>query len=669
MLQPFFLKYILKKPHEIQKNGYVIKRYGVASPCVCHFFLLQRGVLQTLNGDGTATFFDSYIILYNGTIKTTAVISLYVTACIYLYNIVYIVHMQVFSQCHERMKRFYKSVPVVTGAAVPNVQFINLATVERPSYRAKREKDVHDFVHASIHGIDGYYRQSKKLDYKDILRKPLGRFGKRVLITGAPGCGKTTLSRQLCKDLYTKDLDNEYQLVFLVELRRLKVGLDSVEEDIDLQYLLKDFKRTLDLPSLCQELKDSDGEGVALILDGYDEIADRLGNSPFLSDLLSVGNPYLNQCDVFVTTRPSRCSDVMSLIQQPHHHVEILGFTDSNIDSYIDSFFRGIYGDRSQGQAKSQKVIHRLKSLYLVRGMCRIPRVLEIVCKVQDRLGDDPLPKTLSLIFSKYICYQLLDYLNLTGKRVSTKIKHVLQIPEDLFPGFNSLCEVAYKCCIDERGQRLILTDDDLGDLKQYLDERGSVYSLLFSEYIDEECTDEGVLYQFNHKTVMETLAAVYIAEQNHQDQELIWKNWFAVPEMGEVWRVYCGLTRLEHVDLLSLSLPSLSEHDRELMDNYDIQDDHMLVMMSLYESDNIPIAGQTLQALLKRAIYAHIGFAYDSQIVTYSVKQHPNLQKVGLTFPQNLSESGECYAYICGLHVRCSEHCLMSTIYIMQTL
>ena len=543
------------------------------------------------------------------------------------------------------MKRFYKSVPAVaTGAAVPNVQFINLATVKRPSYRAKREKDIHDFVQASIHGIDGYYGRSEKIHYKDILNHCSVRSGKRVLITGAPGCGKTTLSRQLCRDLYYRTVDNEYQLVLLVELRRLKVGLDSVEEDIDLQYLLKEFKRTLDLPSLCQLLEDSDGEGFALILDGYDEIADQLGKSPFLLDLLSVDNPYLNQCDVFVTTRPSRCSDVMSLIQQPHCHVEILGFTDSDIDSYIHSFFRGVYSsDRSQGQAKSQEVIHRLKTLPLVRGMCRIPRVLEIVCKVQDRLGDDPLPKTLSLIFSKYICYQLLDYLKWVGKRVP-KIQDVLQVPEDLFQGFHSLCEVAYKCCTDKRGQRLILTDDDLGDLKQYLDERGSVYSLLFSEYIDEECTDEGVLYQFNHKTVMETLAAVHIAKQSPQHQELIWKDWFAVPEMGEVWRVYCGLTRLEHVDLSSLSFSSLSERARGMMNKDQLRDDNMLVMMSLYEANNRSVSGQVLQAVFKNTIHAAIKFPYDLQVVSYATSHHPNLQKVYLAFPEHsdLSASGE---------------------------
>ena len=581
------------------------------------------------------------------------------------------------------MKRFYKSVPAVaTGAAVPKVEFINLATVERPSYRAKREKDIHEFVQASIHGIDRYCGPSEKIHYKDILSHCNVRSGKRVLITGAPGCGKTTLSRQLCKDLYSQALVNEYQLVLLIELRRLKVGLDSVEEDIDLQYLLKEFKRTLDLPSLCHELEKSDGEGVALILDGYDEIADRLGNSPFLSDLLSVDNPYLNQCDVFVTTRPSQCSDVMSLIQHPHCHVEILGFTDSNIDSYIDSFFRGVYNrGRSQGQAKLQEVIHQLKTLPLFRGMCRIPRVLEIVCKVQDRLGDGPLPNTLSLIFSKYICYQLLDYLKWVGKR-APKIQDVLQVPEELFPGFHSLCEVAYKCCTDKRGQRLILTDDDVGDLKQYLDDRGSVYSLLFSEYIDEECTDEGVLYQFNHKTVMETLAAVYIAKQSPQHQELIWKEWFVVPEMGVVWRVYCGLTRLEHVDLASLSfsllervreemnhlqdndmlslvmmslyqanLPSLaggysSEQARKVKDQYHLQVVSNLVMMSLYEANNRSVSNQVLQAVFKNTIHAAINYPYVSQVVSYAISHHPNLQKVNLTFQRlynsYLSESGK---------------------------
>ena len=50
-----------------------------------------------------------------------------------------------------------------------------------------------------------------------------------------------------------------------------------------------------------------------------------------------------------------------------------------------------------------------------------------------------------------------------------------------------------------------------------------------------------GFVYQFNQKTVQETLAAIHIAHQREEDQQRIWSENFARPEMGEVWKVYCG--------------------------------------------------------------------------------------------------------------------------------
>ena len=522
---------------------------------------------------------------------------------------------------------------MVVDPTVPNIKFNNLATVERKRFGAKREKDISDFLQATIHGIDGYYETSEKIEYEDILNCGEVISGKRVVISGAPGCGKTTLSRKLCKDLYSQSLPNQYCLVLLVELRQLKVYLDSFEGDIDLQFLLRDFQKVLNLPGLCQSLEDNGGEGVALILDGFDEIADRLGKSPFVTELLSVSKPYLSQCDVVVTTRPSRCPDLIFLIQPPHCHVEILGFTDADIEGYIKSFFTGVYPkDRRNAEDTSKDVILRLERLPSVHGMCRIPVVLKIVCKVQDHLGSDPLPKTLSGIFAKYICHQLVDYLRSAGHLTTGQIDDVLQVPSDLFPGFYPLCEVAYKCCINKKGQCLILTDGDLGVVKKYLDKCDSIYNLLFSERVDRAAPIAGVLYQFSHKMVQETMAAIHIARQSEGDREKIWKEAFGRPEMAEVWKIYCGLTKLEHVDLISLSHSFLSEHARDVIPSWYTEEDDMLVMTSLFESANSSVSAKVLPAVLKNSINARLKTPYDVHVLIYSLQHHHTLQRLDLS-------------------------------------
>ena len=500
-----------------------------------------------------------------------------------------------------------------------NIEFINLATVERWYCRAKPKKDVTEFLKAVIHGVDGYYENSTPIEYENILTCFGQDSGKRVVISGPPGCGKTTLAHKLCKDLYSGGLPHKYQLVVFAELRRLRVHIDKRRDDIDLPFLL----HHLDLPELCPVIEEQAGAGVILILDGFDEVADWLGKSPFLSKLLSCKDRYFSQCDVFVTTRPSRYIDLRTMIETSPFYIEVLGFTSSNIDSYIQSYFRS-------DADKSVKVIHRLNTLPIVRGICRIPRVLEIVCMVQEYLNDDSLPENLSGIFLKYICHQLEEYLSQTHPSVKKRIRNLLEVPEDLFPGFYQLCELAYKCCLN---QCLILTDEDLGDLKSYVDTRGSIYNLLFSEDVDDHCPIAGVLYQFDHKTVQEALGAVHIGHQSKVEQEKIWSEWFNSPHMAEVWKMYCGLTGLEHVDLASLSFSSLSERAREVMNQDLLRDDNMLVMMSLYEANNRSVSSQVLPAVFKNTICAHIQFPYDSQVVTYAIEHHPTVERAWLKF------------------------------------
>ena len=426
---------------------------------------------------------------------------------------------------YEDLKDFYRRLPTVytEDTSTPNVEFNHLATVERRRYGAKRGKDITEFLDATIHGIDRYYEKAEKVEYKDILNCDKVSSGKRVVISGAPGCGKTTLSRKLCQDLYSQALPNQYRLVLLVELRKLKVLLSDAKGDIDkvlentqdgLQFLLGKSGAS-DTAQLCEKIGRSDGAGVALILDGFDEVVDHLGKSSLLSDLLSVEERFLRKCDVIVTTRPSRCPDLLSLMKRPHRHVEILGFTDTDIDQYIQHYFREAYqADKEEAEHRSKEVIQRLNSLSVVRGMCRIPMVLKIVCKVQDHLGSTPLPKTVSGIFSAYICHQLVEYLVWASQVTGAPIEDVLNVPIDLFPGFYALCKVAYNCCSDKNGHRLILTEDDLKDVKDNLDKRGSIYNLLFTERVDKTAPSAGHLYQFNHKMVQETLAAIHIAKQ-----------------------------------------------------------------------------------------------------------------------------------------------------------
>ena len=540
------------------------------------------------------------------------------------------IHIQVYERWYKKLSKFYQRLPTVYNedTSTPSLPFNNLATVERRCFGAKKGKDVGEFLNATIHGIDGYVEQAKKIEYKEILHSNEVTTGKRGIISGVPGCGKTTLFRKLCQDLYSQALPNTYHLILLVELRKLKTSLKEMKEDIDLQFLLRGVGVS-NLPQLCETMEESDGEGVAMILDGFDEVADYLGKSPFLRSLLSVEEPYLSECDVFVTTRPSRCPDLMSLMRKPSRHVEILGFTDSDIDVYVQNFFREASSGKSEAEQKSKVVIDKLNSLPVIRGMSRIPLILKIICKVQDHLGRAPLPETVSGIFSLYICHQLVEYLVWASQCPGVPISDVLKIPTDLFPGFYPLCEIAYKCCSDKKGQRLILTEEDVKEVKEHMDKRGSIYNLLFSERVDETSPVAGFVYQFNHKTVQETLVAIHIADQREDDQQRIWSENFARPEIGEVWKLYCGLTGLRFVDLSALIQSSLSQRARDA--GVYTRDDDKLVTVSLFEGGNRSLSVRILPTLIGKSLSFSLKSPYDVHVLQSTLRDHPSLEELEL--------------------------------------
>ena len=165
--------------------------------------------------------------------------------------------------------------------------------------------------------------------------------------------------------------------------------------------------------------------------------------------------------------------------------------------------------------------------------------------------------------------------------------------------------------------------------MKDHLDERGSIYNLLFSEHVDKTAPSAGHLYQFNHKTVQETLAAIHIAKQSVADQQRIRESEFGSPEMAKVWKIYCGITRLKGVDLTSLSLSSLSQRARDAGVLTHVDDE--VVMTSLFETNNPSVSARVLPTLLKNSISFRVQSPYNLHIVQSADRDHSSLEVLSL--------------------------------------
>ena len=541
--------------------------------------------------------------------------------------------MQLKCDQEERLKLLEE---VVKDEDMPIMDFVQLAVIQREErHRMKKEKDIEGFLHASVKGIDAIFHASHTIHYRDILRfngqqsdgcdqvDPFadGR-GKRVVICGAPGCGKSTLARKLSKEYSAKAWSLDYSLVLLIELRKLNLLLQNRQHvDIQLCNLLQSCCYSEADPEQaskwCERTK---GKDILLIIDGYDELSPQLQRSPFWSRLFTQSEMYLHRCDIVVTTRPVVCHQLFRLMNSLHRVVEILGFSYDSIKSYIGKFFKEDSKTNSSSTVSrsvpslADELIKRLEFLPHVKGLCHIPVVLKIVCEVCSFLGISDLPHSMTGIYKEYVRRQLLQHPSTPGDAV---IEDILMVPESVFPKFYELCKVAFRCSID---QKLVLSRDDLGELIDHIDERGTLYSLLFSDPVKNLCSSLALqLFHFIHKTTEEFLAAVHISRLGVPEQNDFWRKHFGLPHMSEVWKFFCGLTKLADVDVSSIIGSSNAHSDK-------------LHLISLFEANSDDVASRELPKIFPKNITIELSSLYETAALSYALEHHPSLHSLTMS-------------------------------------
>ena len=379
--------------------------------------------------------------------------------------------------------------------------FINLALIEKEDI-TKPEAD--QFTRATIHGnIDDIKKSKRAMDIGEIAKLPDESQPKFILVEGPPGVGKSTFAWNLCHKWGKEELLQQYQLVVLLKLRDKSVRAAKNISDL-FQYRDPKIQQ-----AVVKKTKETWGRGVFLLFEGYDELPEELRteSSVFLDVITGRELP---EATVLITSRPwaseflhRECKDHIS------QHIEILGFTKDNIQSYLESTIP----DDPSLLADLKKYL----SCYPhIGSLMYIPLYCVFVVKVyqNSRRDEGLVPKTMTELY-----FSLVRDLLRCHHSKDLEVCSFEDLSKDAPDIYQQLCKlgtIAYEGI--HNNQQVIFHRKDfetLGLSLQAFDMLGLMHCVR-ELYVGEATA---VSYNFLHLTVQEYLAAFHLSQQPVEKQ------------------------------------------------------------------------------------------------------------------------------------------------------
>ena len=373
---------------------------------------------------------------------------------------------------HEQFP-VYNKWPHVEGK-----KFINLSLLSKHRITPQ---EAHQYTKAMFHGNVSSIDPNKKMKMKNIAKTDDGSIlkGRRrcILVEGAPGVGKSTFAWKLCQKWGKGKILQQYRVMLLLRLREKRVRDIKTERDLFRQ------REPIAVEGICR----NGGEGVFLLLDGWDELPEELREKDsFFLDLIQ--GQVLPEATVLVTSRPHASEIIVTECKDyVFQHIQVAGFTEENVQAFISSSV----GENSKLLEGLQTYV---SSYPHIKSMMYNPLNAAIVVEVyrNSYKEESTIPKTMTELYSSLIRSLLLRYLKehpVLGKRRRT-IHQFSDLPSDMYQQFCKVCRLAYEGITNH--QQVIFTDlpDDFNslDLMQcvpelYVDE-GAVPSYNFNSRI-----------------------------------------------------------------------------------------------------------------------------------------------------------------------------------------
>ena len=375
---------------------------------------------------------------------------------------------------------------------------------------------------------------------------------KRILIEGAPGIGKTVLAKEIAYCWANGEILTDTKL-FLLVIR--DPNLHCVSSVTELVHCLNyDYLSDRKVEVAVDELIESKGSGIVLVIDGYDECPSDGKLKGFIDEL--VKGKRLPMCMVVITSRPTASLLLRQLVNQ---RIEVLGLAKKEQDQYISESLK-------QSPEKIIRLQEYLKRQPIINSLTYVPLHLAVLLYL---FKQDSLPETLTEMNEYFIIHTIYRHLT-KGRQFSyIKIDKITDLPEPELTIVYQLSELAYNGLCDSK---LVFTYDEMKTVCPKIDETpGAINGFGLLQTI--ECyhqkgaaTGKAISLNFLHFTMQEYLAALHVSTLPTEEQSSLIENKFWEEKFNFMWVMYVGI-----VGPQSISFPtsinarhSLAPHNTE---------------------------------------------------------------------------------------------------------
>ena len=378
--------------------------------------------------------------------------------------------------------------------------FINIALVHKYA-KPMTDSDKKEMIMDRLHGhVDVIQKKKTKLNFSNVCKCEDGSVAHSVLVEGAPGVGKTTFAFELCKQWARGEILQEWGVVVIIKLRDQRTRTAQTIDDLL-------YHPDLKVRQAVTELVENDGKGMLLILDGYDELTTKQRETGSVIQWL-MSRELLCEATLMVTSRPLATRTLHPNFQQSiDQHIEVLGFTDKNIEEYINS----ACGDNPElvEDFKEYLSSHPFSSALMFNPLqCAIVTDLY---RSHWQCGDKGFaPKTLTELYTGLVHTLLLRYLtnHPVHKDNDWTIKDLNDLPENVKQQLKAVTALAAKGIENQ----------------QYVFDSYVPSETLGLMQREEELTagiGRSSSHNFLHLTLQEYLAAVNYSQQCDSPEQL----------------------------------------------------------------------------------------------------------------------------------------------------